>query len=151
MFITAISKLYMAKEQNKSKDRQRATHRKVGRPSDYSPRYIDKVYMYVKQEQETGKLPKLCGLRVVLGYCRNTLIKWAEEHKEFALALEYLDDVQESMLIDKGLDKSMNSAVAKLMLYNHGYRERHDDTSGDKPLTPQIIIFQEKENDNTKQ
>jgi len=124
--------------------------RKSGRPSDYRPELIDKVYEYVEQAKKGKQLPKRCGLRIYLGYCKNTVLKWERRHKDFALALEYLDDVQEGMLVDGGLNKSLSAPITQLILFNHGYKIRKDETSDDKPLPPQIIVFKDKANDNTK-
>ena len=85
---------------------------------DEEPRYNQQV------------LPSVAGL---------TLYSWADhEETGFADILERTNKLQESFLLNNGLNGNYNSAIAKLVLGKHGYKDESAVTGADnKPLIPE--------------
>jgi len=87
------------------------------------------------EEKTKVNLPTIEGYSRYLKVTRKTLYNWAERFPEFKKALERIKVEQLQRLIDKGLEGTYNSTIAKLILTtNHGMRDRSDLTSGDKPI-----------------
>jgi hypothetical protein len=65
-------------------------------------------------------------LALVLGLSRETLRLWSkdEDKKEFFGILDCINQKQECVLLDGGLDGTFNSAITKLVLGKHGYHDR---------------------------
>ncbi len=81
------------------------------------------------------KLPTIRGFAKYLGVDEKTMYNWAKKFPKFALALEDIKVEQKQRLMDRGLEGTYNSTIAKLILSaNHGMKERSDLTSGDKPI-----------------
>lgn len=131
--------------------------RNNGQPEyKYNPKYVAKVDAYLKTRRDsevevvkaTGKneyvayeqklkvkLPTIEGFAMYLGVSRKSLYNWADNHKDFAAALEKIKFEQLQRLIDCGLEGSYNPTIAKLILSsNHDMKEKSDITSDDKPL-----------------
>ena len=62
----------------------------------------------------------------MLGLSRETLRLWSkdEDKKEFLGILEAINQKQECVLLDNGLDGTFNSTITKLVLGKHGYHDR---------------------------
>ena len=111
-----------------------------GRPSKYAVDMVGRLEAYMRDCPD--ELPSKAGFAIHVGVCENTLTNWGGKHPEFLRALEQLHTRQHVELINRGLNGTYNAALAKLILCsNHGYRDREDTTTGDKPLTPQIVCF----------
>lgn len=121
-----------------------------GRPTKYSDEILDKAKDYLNEAIDSSEavgegrsvvvihkvnLPTVEGLAVHLEISRETVYKWAEEKQEFSDIVEKLKALQATRLINNGLAGTYNPTIAKLILSGkHGYVERSDVTSGDKPL-----------------
>jgi hypothetical protein len=133
-----------------------------GRPTKYKPEYIDKVdeylamcedqyYDYVKGDGPKGntyerrvsvKLPTREGFSQFIDVSLSTVKEWYDI-PEFSSALRKIDVEQHKRLIDGALSSDYNSTIAKLILSsNHGYKERVDGTSGDKPVQQDVDLSQ---------
>ena len=130
--------------------------RKVGRPTKYSKAILKKAERYIMNckdniekflestNKKTGRkrfkyrlkvsLPKAEGLALYLEVSRDTLYEWARKYKEFSYILERINQIQADRVIDKALVGDYNPLIAKLLLGKHGYKDRQDITSGDKPI-----------------
>jgi hypothetical protein len=66
----------------------------------------------------------------VLGLCRETLRLWSkdEDKKEFLGILDRINQKQECVLLNHGLDGTFNSTITKLVLGKHGYHDRPQQT-----------------------
>lgn len=136
-----------------------------GRPSKYKTEYCNLVNDYLKENQDQEikvlkqangdkgyeiydtkikvKLPTINGFSLFINIPRRTLYDWAETHEEFSHSLEKIVKEQEKRLLECGLSGDYNPTIAKLILSsNHGYKERNDSTSGDKPITIANLIQQ---------
>ena len=114
----------------------------VGRPSKYNDTMPERVSLFIAKRIMENCLPTHAGLATYIGVGKTTIERWATAHPEFRVSLDILNAVQEDMLIQRGLKSEYNSTITKLMLSsNHGYKERLDGTSGDKPIAPQIVDF----------
>lgn len=80
------------------------------------------------------KLPKAEGLALFLGVTRSTLYEWAKDHEEFSDILEKINQIQADRVINEALAGNYNPLIAKLLLGKHGYKDRSDITSDDKPI-----------------
>src|SRR5580704_19731106 len=106
-----------------------------GRPSTYDADEIAQgVTAYIASAHSLSFLPTVEGLAVHLSVARSTLYLWADEHPAFSDILEQLLAAQSSQLIQNGLVGTYNPTITKLMLTKHGYKDKSDLTSGDKPI-----------------
>lgn len=109
-----------------------------GRRTKYSSSLLNEVDKYLESAtKENQHLPKIESLAVHLGVVRKTLYNWAKKHKEFDRILEYIKLLQEERLIDDGIygGKEINASIVKLILSNnHGYRDKSDITTDNKPI-----------------
>lgn len=110
-----------------------------GRPTDYRPEFNQIIDEYLTTTgAEQMKLPKVVDIAILLGVRKETLYDWAKIYPEFNNSLARVTAAQEKELVDSGLfgGKEVNASIAKLLLYNHGYREKSetDITSGGEKL-----------------
>jgi len=99
----------------------------MARPSKFNQAIAAKAQHYLDHYEEEGhKIPSQAGLALVLGLSRQTLNTWSkdEDKKEFLDILERINQKQECLLLDGGLDGTFNSAITKLVLGKHGYHDR---------------------------
>lgn len=115
---------------------------KVGRPSELAES-LEKAKEYLlggyKDVEEV--VPSIAGLACFLGKSRSRVYEYAEQNAEFKDTLEGIKVLQESKLINGGLKGDFNPTIAKLMLSNHGYSEKHevDNTSSDGSVRSAVI------------
>jgi hypothetical protein len=118
-----------------------------GRPSPYVADEIAKgVTAYIESAHSDNFLPTVEGLAVHLCVARSTFYEWAENHPEFSDILEQLLAAQGSQLIQNGLVGTYNPTITKLMLSKHGYKDKSDITSGDKPIESNKIVLTDFKN-----
>ena len=99
----------------------------MARPTKYGQEIVTKAQHYLENYREYGhKIPSSAGLSLVLGLSRETLRLWSkdEDKKEFMGILEAINQKQECVLLDNGLDGTFNSTITKLVLGKHGYHDR---------------------------
>lgn len=110
----------------------------VGRPTDYTPKIIEKAKAYIEGFEEYGHaVPSVVGLCKVLNRSRTTIYRWAkEEGNEFSDILDAINENQELVTFNKSLTGEYNATIAKLLLGKHGYSDKSDQTisGGDRPL-----------------
>lgn len=109
-------------------------------------------------QQTAPKLPNHARLAYILGISKQTLYNWSEPHEEDdeetkelrAKLLDCLSRVkalQEAMLSENGTAGVFNPAVTnRILAAQHGYKEKVDNTSDDKPLPAPttIVVTDEK-------
>lgn len=130
----------------------------LGRPTEYTPLFVDKVQEYIDLNQDTTgdgklkvKLPTIEGFAVFIGVNKDTLYEWSKRHQDFSDALSILKTEQQERLINKALGNEYNSTIAKLILSsNHGMREKSDVTTDGKQL-PTPILNALPSNDSTQE
>jgi hypothetical protein len=113
-----------------------------GRPTKYNETVQAKADDYARNPEDYGDVvPTAAGLSLILNVTKSTLYKWAEEHPIFSDTLSSLNATQEKRLINGSLMGDYNATISKLMLSNHGYREKSevDNLSSDGSMTPQKI------------
>jgi len=112
-----------------------------GRPTKYSPALQKKADEYVNRLPEGQIVHSVEGLALHLGIHRDTCYAWRDTIEDFSDTLESVMKMQAVALINNGLSGEFNSAITKLMMANHGYRERSevDNLSSDGSMTPQKI------------
>ena len=134
-----------------------------GRPTDFKEEYCQKADEYLELNQDEDvqvvkqastekgyemydtklkvRLPTIEGFALFLGVNKTTLYEWEKRYPNFSNALEKIRTEQHNRLINSGLSSEYNSTIAKLILSsNHGYKEKSDITSDDKPLPQQIAV-----------
>ena len=97
---------------------------KGGRPTGYSSEVQAKADTYL--EKNTRVIPSATGLAVFLGVSRSTIYKWVESFPTFSDTLDEILSNQELDALDGGLNGDFNPAISKLVLANHGYREKQE-------------------------
>ena len=119
-----------------------ATGTEMARPTKYSPALQKKADDYVKDHMAHGDpVPSIEGLADHLDIHRDTCYAWRDTIDAFSDTFERVIRKQARMLIGGGLTNEFNSAITKLMLANHGYREKSevDNRSSDGSMSPQKI------------
>jgi hypothetical protein len=107
----------------------------AGRPSQYDAVNVAKATSkYIEDCKHQFYLPTVEGLAVHLCVARSTIYEWAKTYPEFSDILEALLAAQGSQLIQNGLKGEYNSTITKLMLTKHGYKDKTDVTTDDKPV-----------------
>ena len=117
---------------------------------------IKDVYNYFESctvEDEHGELklvslPSRVGCSIYMKVHEKSFRNWAKDKdkQDFFLALEWVDSFQEQSLVDGGAFGLLNPTITKLILMNnHNYKERRDNTSGDEPIE-QIKFYIPKNN-----
>lgn len=93
-----------------------------GRPTDYNQEMLDRADEYINGEHRV--VPTIERLALFLEISKPTIYEWEAKYPEFSYALSRLRNLQAAEVIEKGLDGSFNSTIAKLMLGNHGYTDK---------------------------
>lgn len=139
----------------------------VGRPTKYSDEILKRTLEYIDEceddevQQTVGmsakgtelfknkvvvNLPSVEGLAYYLDVNKSTLYEWEKEYPEFSNALSKLRAKQADVVLNKGLSGDYNPTIAKLILSNnHGYRERTDTTTDNKPINTDTFTKEEKD------
>jgi hypothetical protein len=102
---------------------------KVGAPTRYTPELIEKAKEYIERWEELGDpVPMLCGMYVHCGIHKGLGSKWRgdAEKVEFHELCARVEVQQERELLRKGLIRSTDSSLTKLMLMRHGYTDRQE-------------------------
>lgn len=110
-----------------------------GRPSllDNKEKLISDTLDYIANHAEYDDLvPSTAGLAFFLGAGKSTVYDLAKKDQDFSDTLSILQSKQERMLVSGGLSNQMNATITKLMMCNHGYSEKVDNTSSDGSMTP---------------
>jgi len=117
----------------------------MARPTDYTPDIVQKAkdYIYVPVAAHGDDIPTIAGLALYLQLSRETIYAWAKDptKSEFSDIVSDILAAQENTLVQKGLKGDFNPTITKLMLSKHGYVERQDITSADKPVAPLLVRF----------
>jgi len=129
--------------------------KKDGRPSKFRDEFVEEADVYLSLCVDTYeefhktrgeksdsydriarvKLPSHVGFAIHLDVNESTLYEWAKHSDSFSKALDKIKQAQHQRLIDGGISGSYNSTISKLILSsNHGYKEKSDITSDDKPI-----------------
>jgi hypothetical protein len=120
-----------------------------GRPSEYNPDYVAKADEYLKLHQDIPvdelrlkvNLPTLKGFAAFIDINESTLYEWDKTYPEFSKSLSKIKAEQHARLLNNGLAGTYNPTIAKLILSsNHGYKEKSDVTSDDKPMLQGVEI-----------
>lgn len=99
----------------------------IGRPTKYSKNMLTKALGYLQNYKELGDVvPTREGMADELGVTVATLYNWADEHPEFFDTLARANAKQARALVSGGLSGEMQPTIVKLMLANHGYREKQE-------------------------
>lgn len=133
----------------------------AGRPTDYTPKILKAAKEYadlaselaIKADIQNTACPSIAELALTLKVARSTIYLWAKEHPEFSDILERIMAAQEMRLTDNGLNGTYNPTIAKVMLTKHGYTDKQDITSDNKPIAPLLVRFlgdDESNNGDTK-
>ncbi|MFA5395216.1 MAG: terminase small subunit [Methanogenium sp.] len=119
----------------KRKDKEYEFHKTRG---DKSDSYEEKI---------NAKLPTVEGFADFIGFTKPTLYNWAKKHKEVKLGIDKIVNQQLVRLIDRGLEGTYNSTIAKLILSsNHGMKEKSDVTTDNQPI-PLLDYITKKKSD----
>jgi len=105
---------------------QTAAKHPGGRPTKYNPEVLRKSREYLDKWQEYGhKIPSISGLAQVIDVTRERIAIWRQDKNkgEFSRIISKLMSMQETKLLDNGLDGTFNSAITKLCLSKHGYHD----------------------------
>lgn len=117
---------------------------RMGRPRLYCAEVLELSYQYIqscidsydKKKKLIVKMPSHKGLALHLRIAESTLYAWADEQPDFSETLETIKHMQHETLANGSLGGKYNALIAKLMLHNHGYRDRVDATTDDQPINP---------------
>ena len=141
----------------------------MGRPLEYKPEYVNKVYEYLKlkndEEIEFHKtrgentnsyerilkvnLPTKEDFALFIGVNKSSLYDWEELYPEFSNALDLITIHQRGKLINGGLSGTYNPTIAKLLLSaNHGMKEKNETELSNPDGNLKTIIVNKYGSDN---
>lgn len=106
----------------------------MGRATEYNKAMQKKAETYL--EENTRVIPSVAGLAVFLKVARSTIYKWANENPSFSDTLDEILANQELDALDGGLNGDFNPAISKLILANHGYKEKQESEVTIKEVNP---------------
>jgi len=106
----------------------------MGRATEYNKAMQKKAETYL--EENTRVIPSVAGLAVFLKVARSTIYKWANENPSFSDTLDEILANQELDALDGGLNGTFNPAISKLILANHGYKEKQESEVTIKEVNP---------------
>jgi DNA-binding XRE family transcriptional regulator len=115
------------------------------RPSKYTPELVAKAKHYLENwhTPEIGDvIPMLCSLACYIDVDKKTLERWekeeGDEKQEICLVCARVRELQEKVLINKGLSRVSDASLSKLLLMKHGYSDRieQDVKSSDGSMSP---------------
>lgn len=121
---------------------------KLGRPTSYSQAILDLARMYLDNLPEDEVVHSIEGLADYIKIARSTIYEWIsqEDKKDFSDIVELILSKQGKTLVNKGLDNKFSSAITKVMLSKHGYREGIENMGKDgKDLIPETISKEKAE------
>ncbi len=115
-----------------------------GRPTKYTPELLKKAHEYVEKWETLGDVvPQLCGLAIHCGISEDTVQEWKkhDDKAEFSALCARVMGMQKRELVNKGLARTADSGLSKLMLMKHGYSDKQeiDMSSSDGSMKPQTI------------
>ena len=119
----------------------------MARPTSYNQELLETAKQYVFNHEEYGDLvPSIAGLADAINIRRSTIYAWAkhEDKQEFSDTLDQIENKQHKKLLTGGLTGDMNPTIVKLMLCNHGYSDKQDNTLSAPdggPVQVQQIVF----------
>lgn len=104
------------------------TKKLAGRPTKLVPAMREQTIDYLRDCADNKKVPSHARLAVVLGVNKSTLYEWAKNDEAFSNTLKDINTLQEATLVEGGLENKYNSTIVKLMLSNHGYSDKQEQT-----------------------
>jgi len=115
---------------------------KTGRPLSYTPQHLEKALDYLENWKALGDvIPQVASLAVHCDIGITALYQWIKrpELAEFAKVHARVMAQQQIELINKGLDRTHDVSLSKLLLNKHGFSDRQeiDHTSGGEKLSTQ--------------
>ncbi len=101
-----------------------------GRPVTYNEQLLKKAIDYLSnyESKHEHPFPSVVGLCSVIKRARSTLYKWCEEgdKKAFKDVIDSINEIQEMVLLHKGIVGEFNSNITKLVLAKHGYHDKQE-------------------------
>jgi len=125
----------------------------MARPQEYNEKVLEQTKDYLENFRVYGDvIPSVAGLALHLNKARSTVYEWRqhEDKQEFADILHNILSLQEKLLINNGLTGEFNSNITKLVLGKHGYTDKTDITSDDKPV-PILNVLPDNSNKENKE
>lgn len=141
----------------------------MARPTKLTESLLIAAQEYVKSgwRDKRHAVPMIEGLALHIGVDRETVRAWANEaitqnktetaaqfkvrtdrHDRFSGIVKELNSIQALELASGALKNKLNARTANMMLSKHGYVERKDITSDDKPLAGATIVFDDDPTSN---
>ena len=117
---------------------------KGGQPTKYRAEYCTDEFInkYVRHCKKSKELVSLCGLACYIDVSEDTLQEWKKVHPAFSVSTEKVMRISKQMLMNKGLNSTYSSVMARFCLSaNHGMAERSDVTSGGESLVDAAALF----------
>ena len=119
------------------------SEKKIGRPTKYNDDLQALADEYIFKYKDVGDvIPSRVGLCCYLGISKRVSYEWETIYPAFLHTLCSIETLQERTAVNRGLDNTFNSAITKLILYNHGYSDRQDlnHSSADGSMSPKPTI-----------
>jgi len=101
-----------------------------GRPSSYTKEVYEQALDYLENYEKTYKhaIPSVVGLCKAINRGRQTMYVWCKDGSkpEFTDLFEALNELQQLVLLNKGLEGTFNAGIVKLVLGKHGFHEKQE-------------------------
>ena len=101
--------------------------------------HLKRARIYLANYQDYGKMPSVLRMARMMGVNRKSLVALkanppaanersahAQRKRDLIDVLELAHDMQHDILIEGGLDGSLNSNIVKLALGKHGYSDKQE-------------------------
>lgn len=121
----------------------------AGQPTKYSKKIVSQCWKYLNiarpSKDEHGQLdeviPSIEGLAFYINVRRSTIYNWLKDDNkpEFLDIVERIMEKQSKTLISGALSKVFDSKIAALLMTKHGYKDKIDVTTDDRPIEAPIM------------
>jgi len=105
---------------------------------DKATEFCDSVLDFVIDNPKSRSLSEAC---TELGYYEELISYLSNKFNTEFKSIKRAKDIVKNRLVSQGLDGEANSTMAIFILKNnHNMKDRHDVTSGEKPMTQSIPV-----------
>jgi len=134
-------------QKKKAPKKRKRKYDKLGQPPKYKKEYCAELINYFASRERTREVevktidrngiehvshkvepigpPTIMGFAIELGVARSTLYLWADEYKEFSVAMEMAKDIQGEHIVQNSMEgKSPTAFSIFMMKNNHGWTDR---------------------------
>ena len=102
----------------------------MARPTEYSDELLERAEFYIDEgyKEQGDAIPSIVGMSRYVERSRRSLYNYGTDHPEFLHTLERCNDEQLRVTMNGGINGEFNATIAKLVMANHGFSDKVDNT-----------------------